>query len=176
MRFGEPLYKFSHLRNTRPDSPLSKSVPTVSPRAPRIHDLVVGSERDRIGSGALLAIGLFTRPVAFILSGNMAVAYFMAHAPKSFFPLLNGGDGSILYCLIFLLFFVAGPGRWSVDAKVRESSSKVYDAGRDQFPQRAVQGGEGGSYRQRSSHLISALAERPHVVSGFCRHSNDVSG
>jgi putative oxidoreductase len=68
--------------------------------------------------GALLAIGLFTRPVAFILSGNMAVAYFMAHAPNGFFPLLNGGDGAILYCFIFLLFFVAGPGRWSIDAKV----------------------------------------------------------
>ena len=77
--------------------------------------------------GAMLAAGLFTRPVAFILSGNMAVAYFMAHAPKSFFPLLNGGDGSILYCFIFLLFFVAGPGRWSVDAKVRESSGTQRD-------------------------------------------------
>ena len=58
--------------------------------------------------GGLLAIGLFTRPVAFVLSGNMAVAYFMAHAPKNFFPLLNGGDSAILYCFIFLLFFVAG--------------------------------------------------------------------
>ena len=71
--------------------------------------------------GALLAIGLFTRPVAFILSGNMAVAYFMAHAPKSFFPMLNGGDAAILYCFIFLLFFVAGPGRWSVDATIESS-------------------------------------------------------
>jgi putative oxidoreductase len=66
--------------------------------------------------GALLAIGLFTRPVAFILSGDMAVGYFMAHAPKNFFPMINGGDAAILYCFIFLLFFVAGPGRWSVDA------------------------------------------------------------
>lgn len=73
--------------------------------------------------GALLAIGLFTRPVAFVLSGDMAVAYFMAHAPKGFFPLLNGGDGAILYCFIFLMFFVAGPGRWSLDAKVRNTSS-----------------------------------------------------
>jgi putative oxidoreductase len=68
--------------------------------------------------GALLAVGLFTRPVAFILSGNMAVAYFMAHAPKSFFPVLNGGDAAILYCFLFLLFFVAGPGRWAVDSRV----------------------------------------------------------
>ena len=68
-----------------------------------------------LGGGLLLATGLFTRPVAFILAGDMAVAYFMAHAPRSFFPLLNGGDDAILYCFIFLVFFVAGPGRWSID-------------------------------------------------------------
>lgn len=68
--------------------------------------------------GLLLAIGLFTRPVAFILSGNMAMAYFMAHAQKNFFPMLNGGDAAILYCFIFLLFFVAGPGRWSLEAEL----------------------------------------------------------
>lgn len=66
--------------------------------------------------GVLLALGLFTRPVGFILSGNMAVAYFMAHAPQSFFPVLNGGDSAILYCFIFLYFFFAGGGAWSVDA------------------------------------------------------------
>src|SRR5690349_7255727 len=66
--------------------------------------------------GFLLLIGLFTRPVAFILAGNMAVAYFMAHAPNSFFPILNRGDAAILYCFIFLALFVAGPGTWSVDA------------------------------------------------------------
>ncbi|TWG93373.1 putative oxidoreductase [Mesorhizobium sp. J18] len=66
--------------------------------------------------GVLLALGLFTRPVAFILSGNMAVAYFMAHAPQNFFPILNGGDAAILYCFVFLYFFFAGPGPWSVDA------------------------------------------------------------
>jgi len=65
--------------------------------------------------GALLAVGFLTRPVAFILAGDMAVAYFMAHWPKNLFPILNGGDAAILYCFIFLLFFVAGPGRWSVD-------------------------------------------------------------
>jgi putative oxidoreductase len=69
--------------------------------------------------GTLMTVGLFTRPVAFLLSGNMAVAYFMAHAPKGFFPMLNGGDGAILYCFIFLLFFVAGPGRWSLDTQVK---------------------------------------------------------
>jgi putative oxidoreductase len=65
--------------------------------------------------GLLIAVGFLTRPVAFILAGDMAVAYFMAHLPKSLFPLLNQGDLAILYCFIFLLFFVAGPGRWSID-------------------------------------------------------------
>jgi putative oxidoreductase len=66
--------------------------------------------------GFLLFIGLFSRPVAFLLSGEMAVAYFMAHAPKAFLPLLNGGDAAVLYCFVFLYIFVAGPGPWSVDA------------------------------------------------------------
>lgn len=65
--------------------------------------------------GVLLVLGLFTRPVAFILCGDMAVAYFMAHAPKSFFPMLNGGDAAILFCFLFLMFFVAGPGAWAID-------------------------------------------------------------
>jgi putative oxidoreductase len=70
-----------------------------------------------IAGGALFALGLFTRPVAFILAGDMAVAYFMAHAPRGFFPMLNGGDAAILYCFIFLLYFVAGPGRWAIGAE-----------------------------------------------------------
>ena len=67
--------------------------------------------------GALLIVGLFTRPVAFILSGEMAFAYFIAHAPQSFFPVLNGGDAAILYCFVFLYIAAAGPGPWSLDAK-----------------------------------------------------------
>lgn len=70
-----------------------------------------------IVGGLLLLVGLFTRPVAFILSGNMAVAYFMAHAPRSFFPVLNNGDASILYCFVFLYLVFAGPGPWSIDEK-----------------------------------------------------------
>lgn len=66
--------------------------------------------------GALLVIGLFTRPVAFVLSGMMATAYWMAHAPQSVFPTLNGGDAAILYCFVFLYLVAAGPGPWSVDA------------------------------------------------------------
>ena len=64
--------------------------------------------------GALFAVGFKTRCVAFVLAGDMAVAYFMAHAPKSFFPIINGGDAAILYCFVFLLYVVAGPGRWAV--------------------------------------------------------------
>jgi putative oxidoreductase len=66
--------------------------------------------------GTLLVLGLFTRPVAFIVAGEMAVAYWMAHAPQSFFPVLNGGDAAILYCFIFLYLVFAGAGPWSIDA------------------------------------------------------------
>jgi putative oxidoreductase len=66
--------------------------------------------------GALLIIGLLSRPVAFVLSGMMAVAYWMAHAPQSPFPVLNGGDAAILYCFVFLYIVFAGPGPWSLDA------------------------------------------------------------
>jgi putative oxidoreductase len=69
-----------------------------------------------VGGGLLILIGLCTRPVAFVLAGFMAVAYFMAHAPQSFFPVLNMGDAAILYCFIFLYLMVAGPGAWSIDA------------------------------------------------------------
>ena len=65
--------------------------------------------------GALLVIGLFTRPVAFVLSGVMAAAYFIAHAPQGFFPLLNGGELAVLYCFTFLYLAAAGGGPWSVD-------------------------------------------------------------
>jgi putative oxidoreductase len=68
--------------------------------------------------GTLLILGLFTRPVAFILSGEMAFAYFIAHATKDtvFLPLMNGGEPAVLFCFIFLFLAVAGGGTWSVDA------------------------------------------------------------
>src|SRR5688500_5593978 len=66
--------------------------------------------------GLLLIVGLFSRPVAFVLSGEMAVAYFMGHAPQGFFPALNGGEAAMLFCIIFLYIAAAGPGPWSVDA------------------------------------------------------------
>ncbi len=66
--------------------------------------------------GALLLVGLFSRPTAFILAGEMAVAYWLVHAPENFFPVLNGGEAAILFCFIFLYISVAGPGPWSLDA------------------------------------------------------------
>ena len=65
--------------------------------------------------GALLALGLFTRPVAFLLCGEMAIAYFMAHMPRDFFPVNNGGDAAISFCFIFLYLFFAGPGAFALD-------------------------------------------------------------
>ncbi|MDK9695984.1 MAG: DoxX family protein [Siculibacillus sp.] len=70
-----------------------------------------------IVGGVLLIVGLFVRPTAFVLSGFMAVAYFMAHAPKSFFPILNGGDSAIQFCFVFLYLVFAGGGAWTLDEK-----------------------------------------------------------
>ena len=70
-----------------------------------------------IVGGLLLLVGLFTRPVAFLLSGEMAVAYFIAHAPRGALPILNGGELAVVYCFVFLYFAVAGGGPWRVSAR-----------------------------------------------------------
>ena len=75
--------------------------------------------------GALIIIGLFTRPVAFLLSGEMAFAYFIAHAPQSFWPLLNRGELAALYSFVFLYFAIAGSGAWSIDNLLRRSAGAV---------------------------------------------------
>ena len=80
----------------------------------------IGGMLEGIG-GALLILGLFTQPVAFILSGEMAVAYFMVHAPRSFYPLLNGGSLAIIYCFACLYLSTAGGGPWSVDATMKRT-------------------------------------------------------
>ena len=69
--------------------------------------------------GFFVLLGLFTRPVALLLSGEMAVAYFMAHAPQGFFPIANGGEAAVLYCFIFLLIAATGPGPISVDTMTK---------------------------------------------------------
>ncbi|CUW84848.1 conserved membrane hypothetical protein [Agrobacterium fabacearum S56] len=90
-----------------PASQMDGSLPTM---------LLVAALLEAVG-GILVLVGFFTRPVAFILSGQMAVAYFIAHGPKSFFPALNGGDAAILFCFIFLYLVFAGPGAFSVDER-----------------------------------------------------------
>jgi putative oxidoreductase len=69
-----------------------------------------------IVGGLLIALGIFTKPLAFLLSGQMAFAYFLSHAPDGFWPLLNGGEPAVLYCFTFLFLAVAGAGKLSVDS------------------------------------------------------------
>lgn len=80
--------------------------------------------------GFLILLGLFTRPVAFLLSGEMALAYFMAHAKRGGIPLLNGGDEAILFCFVFFYLFVAGGGSWSLDRLFAPRSTRVSSAAR----------------------------------------------
>ena len=95
--------------------------PTAQPGAPDpLPPILMVAGVLEIGGGALLALGLFTRPTAFVLSGMMAVAYFLVHAPKSFFPAVNMGEPAILLCFVFLYLMFAGPGEWSLDAQLRK--------------------------------------------------------
>ena len=74
-------------------------------------------------TGGLIVLGLFTRPAAFIAAGQMAIAYFMFHAPSGFYPIVNEGELAILYCFIFLYLTAAGPGRFSLDARSRRADA-----------------------------------------------------
>lgn len=95
--------------------------PAPQPGAPDpLPPLLLAAAWLEVVGGGLIALGLFTRPVAFILSGQMAVAYFLAHAPQGFYPALNMGEAAVLYCFLFLYLVFAGPGEWSVDAQVRK--------------------------------------------------------
>jgi len=95
------MLDFPHLQNHVP-----WALNSVNPGVQGLLELV---------GGLLLALGLFTRPVAFILAGDMAVAYFWRHAPNDFFPMVNGGTAAILFCFIYLYLFAAGGGVWSLD-------------------------------------------------------------
>jgi putative oxidoreductase len=83
----------------------------------------IGAILEFVGS-LLILVGLFTRPVAFVLAGEMAVAYWMFHAPRSLYPVLNGGDASILFCFVFLLLVFTGPGALSVDGARRPAGPR----------------------------------------------------
>jgi putative oxidoreductase len=86
--------------------------------------LGVGAAIEIVG-GLLMLLGLFTRPVGILLSGQMAVAYWMFHAPKSFYPVLNGGDAAILFCFVFLLFAFTGPGAFSLDGAIAKRKASA---------------------------------------------------
>lgn len=92
------------------------SFPTAEFMPPAFSLLWIGGILEMVG-GVLLALGLFTRPTAFVMSGMMAVAYFLFHAPQSFYPALNGGDAAILFSFIFLFLTFSGAGALSLDAQ-----------------------------------------------------------
>ncbi len=94
-------------------------VPPTGGTVPLVSQLGLGGVLEVFG-GALLLLGLFTRPVAFVLAGEMAVANFQFHAPKSLWPTVNGGGPAVLLCFIWLFFSAAGAGPWSLDALRRK--------------------------------------------------------
>lgn len=102
------LMKLFHFPAPQPGAP--DPLPTI---------LLVAASLEVVGGG-LIALGLFTRIAAFVCSGQMAVAYFMAHGSQGFWPALNGGEAAILFCFIFLYLVFAGPGVWSLDTAVRK--------------------------------------------------------
>ena len=87
---------------------------------PLMSQIGIGAMLEFVG-GALLLVGLFTRPVAFILSGEMAVAYFQFHYPRGFWPVVNEGQPAVLYCFIWLYMSARGAGPWSLDAMLRKA-------------------------------------------------------
>ena len=91
-------------------------VPPNGGTVPLMSQIGMGGALEAFG-GALLLVGLFTRPVAFLLSGEMAVAYFQFHFPQGFWPTMNGGVPAALYCFVWLYFSAAGAGPWSLDAR-----------------------------------------------------------
>jgi putative oxidoreductase len=99
--------------------------PVPMPGGVQVHVLSqvgIGGILEVVG-GTLLLLGLFTRPVAFLLAGEMAVAYFQFHAPNGFWPVVNQGQPAVLYCWIWLYYSATGPGAWSLDALRRPSAT-----------------------------------------------------
>ena len=98
--------------------------PGAQPGAQELMTLMGAGGVIELVAGALIVLGLFTRPAAFVAAGEMAVAYWMFHAPSSFYPAVNQGDAAILYCFIFLYFVAAGPGAFSLDGADRNRRSR----------------------------------------------------
>ena len=99
-------------------------LPPGSPPIPLMSQVGIGSLMEIVG-GTLIVLGLFTRPTAFILSGEMAVAYWQFHAPQSVFPSTNMGTPAIMYCFFFLYLAFAGAGPWSLDALIVRRRGEV---------------------------------------------------
>lgn len=106
--------------------------------------LWVAGVLELVGS-LMLLVGLFTRPVAFVLAGEMAIAYWTVHAPGGPFPMLNDGEGAVLFCFIFLLFVATGPGAWSIDEILRrrkpEYQGYAAPGGERQYSEEELGGG-----------------------------------
>lgn len=97
--------------------------PVASPAIPHpLPPLLIAAAIIEVAGGALLALGLFTRIAAFVCSGEMAVAYFMAHAPRGFWPVANQGELAIVYCFLFLYLVFAGGGAWGLDGLLKKRS------------------------------------------------------
>ena len=109
--------------------------PPASGQPPLLSLYGVGALMEVVG-GLLIVLGLFTRPTALLLAGEMAVAYWLFHFPRNFYPLLNGGDAAILYCFVFLLLVFTGPGAWSLDGALSRTDRR--QAGGFVAPQRGT--------------------------------------
>ena len=96
--------------------------PMPMPPMPPMSQLWIGGVLEMVG-GLLITLGFLTRPVAFVLAGQMAVAYFQFHFPQSFWPTANMGVAALLYCFLFLYLVFAGPGVWSIDAMIARRRS-----------------------------------------------------
>ena len=114
--------------------------------------------------GALLALGLFTRPVAFLLSGEMAVAYFQFHAPGGFWPAVNGGTAAALYCFVWLYFSAAGAGPWSLDARLTKGT-EIYR--RSRGSREGVPASAGPMRPRRVTEALLESFEKARVLIGF---------
>jgi putative oxidoreductase len=98
--------------------------PAPMPPIPVLSQMWIGGMLETFG-GLAIVLGLFTRPIAFVLAGEMAVAYFQFHFPQAFFPPTNLGVPAVLYCFLFLYLMLAGPGPWSIDAIIARSRGEA---------------------------------------------------
>lgn len=132
--------------------------------------------------GLLLLVGLFARPVAFLLSGEMAVAYFVRHAPLGFWPILNRGEAALLFCFLWLYLAAAGPGPWSLDAlrgrgaatplsPLTRTPSTMRDGGRRRHPAQTA-GANGRIVRPSSPRKSPAWEQGQRSLSGRRRTSH----